>query len=531
MVLCIGLSVDVLLRPAPALQHSSEIGRKRSRPWLLASSITLLAVSLLVMYFIARVVQAARTGTLLTIRTEAIGLFDLVLSGLIAISTLMLGQAILAYEVFTGRALPRRGLARHWRNIMLLAGGYAAVISGSIVISLRPIYSLLLTTLLMVAFYALYSWRSFVERDRFMRRLRPFVGSQHLLTQLIHAHDDHFSRANELFHATCSDVLRAERGLLVPLGVFTPLVGTSLVYPEGQNASQIEPPPDIASSILPLDPDRYDGFCWVIPLWTERGLIGALFVGSKTDGSVYSQEEIEVAQASGERILDMLAGEQIARRLMQIQRRRLAETRVMDFRTRRILHDETLPALHEAILQLSSAKSETSTAQEIISTLSQIHQQISAIIRLPAVLPAQSGEATDLREVLLMMFNTEFAQSFDDIEWQLGDQPVNIHDPLVSEVLLGACRELIRNAAVHGRGPDSRRPLCLTITLERGDALYIHFADNGVGLNNTRPLENMGGSGLDLHRALLAVIGGECVLESGQAGGTQATIIVPWPQP
>ena len=52
--------------------------------------------------------------------------YDLVLASLVAVATLLLGQAIVAYEIFTGRVLPRRSFVRHWRYAILLAGGYVA---------------------------------------------------------------------------------------------------------------------------------------------------------------------------------------------------------------------------------------------------------------------------------------------------------------------------------------------------------------------------------------------------------------------
>ena len=39
-----------------------------------------------------------------------------------------------------------------------------------------------------------------------------------------------------------------------------------------------------------------------MPLWSERGLIGMLLLGPKRDGGLYTQEEIEIARASGERL-------------------------------------------------------------------------------------------------------------------------------------------------------------------------------------------------------------------------------------
>ena len=75
--------------------------------------------------------------------------------------------------------------------------------------------------------------------------------------------------------------------------------------------------------IVPLPLVEYPDLRWAIPLWAERGRIGVLLLGEKADGGLYTQEEIEIARASGERIVDMLAAEQMATRLMQLQRQRL----------------------------------------------------------------------------------------------------------------------------------------------------------------------------------------------------------------
>ena len=46
---------------------------------------------------------------------------------LIAAAVLLQGQAVVSYEIFTGRTLPRRGLWRHWRSAVILAAGYGVV--------------------------------------------------------------------------------------------------------------------------------------------------------------------------------------------------------------------------------------------------------------------------------------------------------------------------------------------------------------------------------------------------------------------
>ncbi len=81
-----------------------------------------------------------------------------------------------------------------------------------------------------------------------------------------------------------------------------------------------------------------------MPLWSERGLIGVLLLGEKRDGGLYTQEEVEIARAGGERLIDTQASAEMARRLMALQRQRLAESQVVDRRARRVLHDDVLPA-------------------------------------------------------------------------------------------------------------------------------------------------------------------------------------------
>src|SRR5439155_25530159 len=103
---------------------------------------------------------------------------------------------------------------------------------------------------------------------------------------------------------------------------------------------------------IALEPARYGDATWAVPLWSERGLIGVLLLGEKRNGGLYTQEEIEIARASGERLIDTQASAEMARRLMALQRQRLMESQVVDRRTRRMLHDDVLPRIHAAILAL-----------------------------------------------------------------------------------------------------------------------------------------------------------------------------------
>jgi signal transduction histidine kinase len=266
----------------------------------------------------------------------------------------------------------------------------------------------------------------------------------------------------------------------------------------------------------------FDPLRWAVPLHGAHGLIGALLLGEKRDGALFTQEEIEIAQASAEQIVDTLAGEEISRRLLALQRRRLAETQVLDHRTRRELHDVILPDLHTAILDLSAAEF---NREGIIASLSALHDRISRLIHVhPAAYFAANGEEDFVAEVRRMIAS-EFAHEFTTVHWQ-GDATTPPLEGLVAEVGFYAMREALRNAAIHGRGANNRHPLNLTITISCADELRAIVQDDGVGWAKDSTHEVKQG-GLLLHQTLLAAVGGGLIVESGPGVGTIVTIDLP----
>ncbi len=524
MITCILLSMDALRRPEPAHRLMGDLARQRSRPWLMATAATLLVVSLLVTGFIALVF--AFSGNTILVSFIVVVLFDLILETLLAIAIILLGQAVVAYEVFTGKTLPRRGFARQWRNTLLIGAGCAGLMSWNLLAPLRPIYSQLLMVLLMVGFYALYNWRSFVEREKFMAQLRPFVSSPQAFEHLMTPQNGSTSRPETLFQTICRDVLGAKNAYLLPVGSFAPLAGSALVYPPAQNVPSMPLPaplpesPDTAIVALPVE--TYPELRWAIPLWAERGRIGVLLLGEKADGGLYTQEEIEIARSGGERIIDALASDQMARRLMELQRGRLAESRVMDRRTRRILHDETLPTLHTSLLSLSRLAHNEPALKEAIQSLTVAHQQIADLIysARQSVDPAASW---NIAEALQKMVRNEFEDEFSSVNWTIADGLPAL-DAITYEVVTGAAREVIRNAALHGRGDQPERPLNLMISVGCEPGITITVSDDGVGFGYAAVNQTGSGNGLALHTTMLAIVGGYLVAEPGAKGGTTVTI-------
>src|SRR5574341_2150933 len=170
-----------------------DLARQRTRPWLAGASATLLAVSLLVALAMLWIESSIRFGRFTDLYSSAalvVGWFDLIIESLIGLAAILAGQAIVAYEVFTGQTLPRRGFFRHWRSAVILAGGYGGVIGGLLAANVQPVYGLLATAVIMTTFYALFGWRSFAERERFFR------SPQHLVVRTVHL--AHAARAEPL---------------------------------------------------------------------------------------------------------------------------------------------------------------------------------------------------------------------------------------------------------------------------------------------------------------------------------------------
>jgi signal transduction histidine kinase len=506
------------------------LARNRARPWLMAATIALLAVALIVAGFLLW--TAARyPASLSPDEAMVLGMtwFDLVAGLLIAAAILLLGQAIALYEVFTGKTLPRREFMRQWRNAVILAAGYGIVVGGSLIWKARPIYSVLLTTVVMTLFYALFSWRSFVERERYIRHLRPFLANQHLYDQLVAGASASFQiDVATPFRALCRDVLGAGSAQLTAVGSLAPLVPV-VTFPDGWTAHgnlldgvTFDSPQTMC---LPLDPSRH-GALWAVPLWSERGLSGILSLGAKSDGGLYTQEEIEIARASGERLIDTCASAELARRLMELQRQRLTETQLLDRQARRLLHDDVLPRLHAAMLMLDGAHADA----KAIDLLAQAHRRTSDLLH---EVPRQNGAAVGqlgFLTALQQAAEKEWGEHFDAVAWSVEpefESRARAIPQVAAETLFYATREVVRNAAQHGRGECKDRPLRLRIDAKWKDGIVLTIEDDGIGFK-PKPRDSGGsGQGLALHSAMLAIVGGTLVVEPNPTGGTRVILTLP----
>ncbi len=508
-IACLSLSIHALQHPEPSSRWMGDLARRRAQPWLTSASIVLLVVSLLVSAVIV-FLYLSFTSTLMDsewdLRQLLAGL-DLTIEALIAVAVILMGKATVSYEIFTGKTLPRRGFFRQWRRAVILAAGYSVLIAATVTLPLPSIYALLAAMVLLVLFYALLSVRLFGERERAVRDLRPFLLAPTNPTQS--------DSLRAPFDSLCENVLNARIAYLCPVvplasplaypaHLATPTQATAIL------AAQFNSPNVLSVAIAP---DKFQGAAWAIPLWSERGLTGILLLGERNDGGLYTQEEIEIAQATGERVLDAQASAELTRRLIDLQRGRLAATQVVDRRARRVLHDDILPQLHTALLGLSSVHG----SEESLQQLTVVHRALSDLLReMPAGASPQL-ERQGLLNALRSSVGEEFASAFDAVTWTIdaeAEARACALSALNAEVLYAAAREAIRNAAKHGRGGQNINPLHLSICAQWCDGLTLEIQDDGVGFVSAL---NGSGQGLALHTTMMAVIGGALTIERLQS--------------
>ncbi len=578
--LCITLALMALRRPSASRRFMGELARGRARPWLVAVSGVLLVVSLLVGGMATWIVHGVQSGELVLTASPTVILlkgFDLSISALLALAVVLTGRAIVSYEVFTGKALPRGGLYGQWRNSVILAASFGGLMAVSLSLPLAPIFRLMFATVLITVLFALHSWRVYADREASIERLRPFVTSERLYDRLLTDGAARMDRepddgdAATRFTALCHDVLGARVAYLLALGPLAPLAGPPLAYP-----SDVARPSILASVLgdliarcdspqtmcLAIDPASFAGAVWAVPLWSERGLVGVLLLGAKVDNGLYTQEEMEIARATGERLVDTQASAQMGRRLIALQRQRLAESQIVDTRARRALHDEILPRLHAALLMLSAAVPRprnggapaggtalTDPIAEAVEQIAEAHREISNLLRAMPMTTAPKIAQAGLIGALRQVVEGELAGSFASVSWEIdpeAERALRALPPLPAEVLFGAAREAVRNAARYGREGEPGRALSLAIAAAYQDGnIKLRIEDDGIGiggvLDGPSPAGDIpnvadaapasipagSGQGLGLHSTMMAVMGGTLSVASALGRGTRITLTLP----
>ncbi len=524
--LCIALSMEVLLRPGPTERFLGEKAREKARPWLVSAGFILLLVSILVGYTIISVLQNAKNYTVLPELygniAPTLGVMDLVISIFISCVVLLVGQAVVSYGIFTGKPMPLKVFKRQWSYIILLGGIVAIIFAGSIKIQLRMVYSLLLAVFLLAAFFAWITWRYLIERELAIQRVRPFLNSPKLVQSILNQSPSLEMGVNlkASFAALVQDVLEIDKAILSPMSGFSAITEHNMYFPEPTDKPEVDS--ETMAKIMenndaigyPISGKDSNGFTFIVPLWSEHGLNGLLYLGNKKDDSFISQEEIELARAASERLLDISVSVELGSRLIKLQQHRFVEQSVIDQRPRRVLHDDVLPALHTAMLTISGADEESKKA---VSILSDTHRMISNLLKeMPSTFSPQF-EYIGLLQAIRKLINQEFINSFSAIEldWSEQDEERFADLPQVKkEVIYYAAREAVRNSTLHAVPANGKDGLRLKISVAPGKDMELIIQDDGSGLDNSNGSPSGAGQGLQIHGTLMVLIGGSLMVDS-----------------
>jgi signal transduction histidine kinase len=502
-------------------------------------------------------------------------LLDIYATGCVALIVLLIGYSIVQHGILIERPLARRGFFEHWRGVVITATSLAILISILVMLSQGSLASMLLITSIATGIYALFTWSSYTAHDRYNALLKPFLRS----TSVRHWLNTDLQRTEQsmetLFAHLCQDVLEINNARLVVLAgpvrrSFTyhwsqldlldeqdePTTGglpLEAIKKVASSHSQAEP-----SGALPLLQHTFSSdlhayrmralrrgipvICWVLPIYDELGLVARLYLGPRKNGGAFTNEDMELAQACGQRILDTLRDHEAMLAVAGLLRRQVVDVKLLGAQQRRVLHDEILPQLHLALLRLETARAiqGQSLAQDergeqslndAISSISDAHRQLASMMRAMSTGAPHRLERDGVMHAIRTMLDYDFQHAFDVVEWNVPEETATYIDdlvpPAIAELIFAAVQEALRNAARHARGADVHRRLHLRLSASCASHLEVIVEDDGIGIVGPTSSTTGTGGGLLTHSALLAIAGGSVTVKTAPGEGVSVRIFLP----
>jgi signal transduction histidine kinase len=533
---------------------------------VLTTSLAVLAIRSLLDWL--AIVQHHRLPTPPVLTTIPLNLLvlDLIASGAVALIILLIGYSVVRHGVLIERPLPRRGFLEQWRGIVIVATTIAIFIAMLVNLTHSSLAALLLITSLATIVYAMFTWSSYTAHDRYIALLGPFLrstGVRHWLNIDLQKTEQGLEN---LFSHLCHDVLAVRFARLI---VRAGPLRRSFDYCWPQNASILETPAvgasaELAERVSILRPaggvgaiDRsmasipgresvsiqahrlrmtVDGqmiICWVLPMYDERGLVATLYLGPRQDGGAFTDEDMDLAHACGQRILDTLGDHEAMQAVAGLLRHRIVDVKLLGAQQRRVLHDEILPQMHLALLRLETLHSLTDNTalDEAIAMISDAHRRLAVMMRATVPSAPHHLGHDGMMDAIRTMLEQDFQNAFDEVEWRVSDETATCIDeitpPAIAELIFAAVQEALRNAARHARGSDVHRHLRLTLKASCDPHLELIVADDGVGIASANSSTTGTGGGLLTHSALLAIAGGSLTIKSAPGEGVTVRIFLP----
>ncbi|MDV6236158.1 ATP-binding protein [Leptospira ellisii] len=494
-----------------------ETARIRAVPYLKTVSLLLSGVLVLVsVLFVGGetklipdpVLQSARNPLLFY--GILIGIQCLIVSGV-----LVLGHALISYEIFTGRILPKISLRKEWINAVVGFLTLCVIYSISTafripVATIEVFITISYSTILTKTFVLYKNKRLGMERNAVLSSILISENNSENYVEI----EDRFRKS---FDILCSNILETSKSLFVNESKIPFVSDLYLRFPAengsfefvrkyfGRTADRNE--------ILYLDENDSSEYVLCLRIEHEHSGIGLFFLGQKIGGGLYAEEEIEIAKAAASWILHSLFLESSSLTLSSLQRKHMEEQRILDYKTRQMLHDEILPEIHSSILTLSHNGNEPGFKDQI-RILTDLHKKVSSFLRELPDTGLEIGRL-GLIEALSRRIGAEFdAKRF---VWNF-DPELNLKFPIVNpeglEILFYACRETIRNAVKHS-GDDEKNRISISLSENGNDRKGILIrVKNRIGAGKKHPTSFASTEqGLKIHSALLKIFGGYLTLE------------------
>src|SRR3989440_8289521 len=443
-----------------------------------------------------QIAGASRPPAILDTLPLMLVILDIYAMGSVALIILLVGYSVVRHGILIERPLARRGFFEQWRGIVIVATTVAIFIALLVTFTHSSLGSLLLITSLATGVYALFTWSSYTAHDRYIALLGPFLRSTNVRHWLNTDLQKTEQGLEDLFFHLCRDALAVQCARLT---VMAGSVRRTFNYrwPEGASEQSLytapKPRPKFRHGVSSLrtgkrnlSPARVQltingqpMICWVLPIYDELGLVAMLYLGPREDGGAFTDEDMNLAHACGQRILDALGDHEAMQAVAGLLRRRIVDVKLLGAQQRRILHDDILPQMHLALLRLETLRSlpaikeklqsdepeRTQAVDETIARITDAHRRLAAMMRATAPSAPHRLESDGMIYAIRTMLDQDFQHSFDEVEWCVSDETtanideVTPHDN--AELIFAAVQEALRNAARHARGSGVSRRIRL----------------------------------------------------------------------
>ncbi|HNK55712.1 MAG TPA: hypothetical protein PLL86_05785, partial [Leptospiraceae bacterium] len=529
IILCTLSSILFLLRTELKSNSLEEIAKSSSYRTILNSSYILFFLSILV--GIASIQGRDYLNVeISSIRSNPFPSFLLFLDSIANIAIMativIVGRAVISYQVFTGRYLAMKSLKEYWKNISIFvfANGFILVCSGllgystdlkQVLINFLAIFSIVQVQMI-----------SRKREEENKKTLKPFLFNENLYLSITDTSQRIEFQLEKTFQLLCDTTLNTTRACLIPLGAYSSYIPKPLFYPEEKLDFKInnflsQVPQN--KSLFYLNREKFSGYVLGITIQDKNENIGVLYLGVKKDYTLYTEEEIDIARIGSGKIMDLLSVAEISRLLVNLQKKQLMDSKILDHQTRRVLHDDILPEIHSIMIEIDSMTNELAK-KNLINSLSDLHKKISNLLKLIPLHPTNLNHTNFIIEIENLVKSELGGESVQYQIQEEAEKKLELLESIALEVIYYAVRELLRNISRYARSPDRALEVQIYLILENGN-LELWIEDNGKGYEESKEQKGAG-QGLLLHSTLMAVIGGALIKETHIGESTKVRLIL-----